>query len=133
VKQLFEHNAAEIRRLHQAVNDTFKGRSDSKYAMEAWQRACAEFSARYDQLAFPGGLGSAFERLAACDPPTAETAVLFLELHPYFHRSQYIATKLVQFLKKLELRSDLQERFDAITTATRERRLRRREEPGGKS
>lgn len=53
---------------------------------------------------------------------TAETAILFLELHPYFFRSQYIATSLTRLLKKVQLGSDLRERFDIVLLATRERK-----------
>jgi alpha-mannosidase len=54
-----------------------------------------------------------------------QKAIQFLELHPYFFRSQYISTQLVRLLKKLKLPAELQSRFDAILAATRERRARR--------
>jgi hypothetical protein len=124
VKQTIEHNAAEIRRLHQAIHDTWRRRSESAEAWTVWERACAEMHARYDALAFPGGLSAAFERLAAGDPLTAETAIIFVELRPYFFRSQYHATKLIKLLKRLHLRPDLQQRFDAVLTVRREYKRR---------
>lgn len=97
VKKTIEHNAAEIRRLKQAIDDAFLHRSESSQAFGVWKRACATFHAHYDALAFPGGLSSALERLAAGDALTAETAIIYLEVHPYFFRSQYNATRLVAF------------------------------------
>ena len=125
MKQTIEHNAATLRRLHQAVHDTHKHRSESPEARRAWERACAEFHARYDTLAFPGGISSAMERLAAGDMSTAETAIIYLEVHPYFFRSQYHGTTFTRRLKKLQLRADLQQRFDAVLAAACERKLRR--------
>lgn len=122
VKHTIQHNAERIRELHAQIHSTFKHRSDSSEAMAAWNQACAVFHSRYDALAFPGGLSAAFERLAAGDMATAETAIAYLEIHPYFFRSQYNATKFTRALKKLKLRSDLQRRFDAVVAATQKRR-----------
>jgi hypothetical protein len=125
VKQTIEHNAAILRRLRQAIHDTVKHRSESPQGFAAWERTCAEFHARYDELAFPGGICAAMERLAVGDMLTAETAIIYLEVHPYFFRSQYHATTFIRRLKKLQLRADLQQRFDAVLAAARERKLRR--------
>ena len=125
MKQIITHNAAEIRRLHQAIHDTWSHQSESRQAHDAWNEACAAFHARYDALAFPGGLSSALERLVSGDPLTAETAILFLELRPYFFRSQYIATKLTRRLKKLQLSSPLRQRFDVVLAAARQHKRRK--------
>lgn len=122
MKHTIQHNAERIRQLHTQIHGTFKHRSESPEALAAWKQACAAFHSRYDALAFPGGLSAAFERLAAGDMATAETAIAYLEIHPYFFRSQYNATKFTRALKKLKLRSDLQRRFDAILGATQKRR-----------
>ena len=114
-------------RLKQAVDDMFLHRAESKQALEAWQQACAVFHARYDGLAFPGGLSSGLERLAAGDLLTAETARVYLELHPYFFRSPYNATMLMRRLKKLVLPAHLQQRFDAAREAARARQRRQTE------
>jgi hypothetical protein len=123
MKGAWEYNAAVISSLHKAIHATFKRRSESDQAWEEWQRATAEFHARYDELAFPGGLTLAFECLAAADMTTAETAIIFLELHPRFFRSQYNATAFTRLLRKIALRPDLQKRFDAVMAAERERKL----------
>ncbi len=124
LKMLFERNAAEIGRLRQAGKDAFRARSERPQGQEVWNQAAKGLHEQYGELAFPGGLGRAYELLAEGDPQTAETAIVFLEVHPYFHGSQYIATKLMQKLKKLRLCTDMQERFDAVRAATRERRRR---------
>jgi hypothetical protein len=42
-------------------------------------------------------------KLAENDPNTIETALCFLEVHPYFFHSQYIGTKLKRILKRAPL------------------------------
>lgn len=125
MKGAIEYGVVEIRRLHQAVRDTVAHRTENQEAFEAWRAACAELHARYDALAFPGGLAHAFERLAAGDPTTAETAVTFVEMRPYFFRSQYHATKMIRLLKRLRLRGDLQSRLDAVLARRHAYRLQR--------
>lgn len=125
MRHAIEHGAAELRRLKGAIDDAFARRTEDQEAFESWRAACAEFHARYDALAFPGGLARAFERLTAGDPVAAETAITFVELRPYFFRSQYHATKLIRLLKRLRLRADLQSRLDAALAKRREYRLRR--------
>jgi hypothetical protein len=63
-------------------------------------------------------LSTTLEHLANGDMVTAETAIAYLELHAHFFSSQYNATFFMRRLKKLELRADLQERFDAIMAAS---------------
>lgn len=124
-KLIMEENSATLRGLDEAIKAAFSHRLESPEPRQAWERACAEFHARHDDLAFPGGISSAIERIAAGDMSTVETAIICLELHPYFFRSQYHATTFTRLLKKLQLSADLQQRFDAFLAAARERRLRR--------
>lgn len=125
MRHTIEHNAAELRRLKQAIDDAFAHRTESQEAFEAWREACAVFHARYDALAFPGGLAVALRQLAAGDATTAETALVFAELRPRFFRAQYHATKLIKLLKRVPLRADLRQRLDALLAARQEYRLRR--------
>ena len=129
MKQTIDHNAAELRRLKQAIDDTVAHRSEGRQAFDAWREACAVFHARYDALAFPGGLAAAFVRLAAGDLTTADTAISFVELRPRFFRAQYHATRFIKLLKRISLRADLQRRFDATLAARREYKLRRNAAP----
>jgi hypothetical protein len=124
VKQTILHNAEMVRRLHRAIHEAFAHRTDSQEACERWRRACEEFREQYDGLAFPGGLRAALERLAEGDMLTAETAICYLEVHPYFFRSQYNATVLTRRVKKLDLRDDLRERLERVLAAARERKRR---------
>jgi hypothetical protein len=127
VKQTILHNAEKVRRLHGAIHETFAHRTENQEAYDKWKRACEEFHQHYDEFAFPGGLSVALDRLAAGEMTTAETAICYLEVHPYFFRSQYNATTFMRRLKKLKLREDLQERFDCVRLAARERKLQRRQ------
>ncbi|BCT92467.1 hypothetical protein LYSHEL_14910 [Lysobacter helvus] len=77
-KALIEANAQEIVRLNARIKDTFAHRGESAEQESAWRSACADFHARYDALAFPGGLDGAFDRLLAGDPDTMEATVCFL-------------------------------------------------------
>ena len=122
VKDTIARNAKKIRELHRQIHSTFEPRSESPDALTEWKQACATFHASYDALAFPGGLSAALERLAAGDMATAEAAIAYLEIHPYFFRSQYNATKFMRALKKLQLPRRLQHRFDGVRAAAQNRR-----------
>ena len=124
MEQLLQTNAKLIEELHARIRATFRERSKGSVQYQAWQAACAELHRRYDGLAFPGGLAQALQKLRAGDMLTAEIAICFLEIHPYFFRSQYIATKLVRLLKKTRLPSHLQPRFDIVWAAARNRKRR---------
>ena len=125
IKKAIEQNAETLRRLNKAIGDAFRHRRESPEAWAAWQAACDQFHARYDELEFPGGGTAAEERLAAGDMLTAQTAIIYLEIHPYVFRSQYLATRLIRRLKKLQLRPELQKRFETILAAAKERKLRK--------
>jgi hypothetical protein len=119
--RLIQHNAAEVRRLHAEVHATWAHRAESAAAREVWQQAAAEFHRRYDALAFPGGLSAGLESLSAGEPAAIEAALSFLEVRPYFFRSQYIATKLRRLLKHLELSNASAERLQHILSSARQR------------
>jgi hypothetical protein len=63
LKQKILENAAEIARLHKRIHETFAVRLKSPDKRRDWEQACAEFHARYNGLAFPGGYGGALERI----------------------------------------------------------------------
>jgi DNA repair exonuclease SbcCD ATPase subunit len=91
-------NAEEISRLHSRIKETLRRRAQSDSARQQWKEACAEFHARYDLLAFPGGLNEEtfFDQLGKSDPVITEWALCFLELRPYFFRSGYVWQKLLR-------------------------------------
>lgn len=110
-------NAARLRQLHEAIHETFQRRAEGPEATAAWKQAAEEFHRRYDELAFPGGLEAGLLRIKAGDLQAIETAILYLELRPFYFRAQYNRNKFTRLLKRQNLPSRLQERFDA----TRER------------
>ncbi|MBI3880095.1 MAG: hypothetical protein HY301_08515 [Verrucomicrobia bacterium] len=87
---VIQRNTAEIKRLHERIKETKKNSSESSQAVELWKVACAEFHKRYDELAFPGGLKLGLENIHACDAEAIEAGLAFLEVRPYFFRSQYL-------------------------------------------
>jgi hypothetical protein len=101
LRKLIEENAAELRRLHGRIHETFAQRGKSDTARRAWSDACAEFHARYNVLAFPGAaFDDALPRLLAGERNTMEAALVFLELRPYFFRSGYMHKKLLRYAKR---------------------------------
>lgn len=96
-------NSEEIRKLHRRIHETFRDRDKSREQYELWERACEEFHARYDVLAFPGGYSTAAERMAQADAEAIESALCFVELRPYFFRSGYMFKTLLRKLKRASL------------------------------
>lgn len=107
-------NGDEIARLHARIHETFLSRGKSAQKREEWQRACAAFHARYDELAFPGGYTGALERIAAGDLETMEAAICFLELRPYFFRSGYMFDAILRKAKRAPLSVEQHARLDLV-------------------
>ena len=112
-------NAAELRRLHARVHETFARRDESQQCRHIWETACKEFNNRYDMLAFPGGYwldgsDSALARIAGGDPQTIEAALCFVEVRPYFFRSGYMFTALLRKLKRAALSPRQTERLQHV-------------------
>jgi hypothetical protein len=112
---ILKRNAVELRRLHQRVVEAYASRNGSPNGQAAREATLAEFKMRYDELAFPGGLRRELNLLKKGDLLAATQAIIFLENHPYFFRSQYIGTSLCRALSKImaQLPGDLQGRFSA--------------------
>lgn len=132
-KAQIRRNADEIARLHARIHATVRERGHSEAKHQQWQRACEEFQARYDQLAFPGGLDGVFERLAAGDPETMEAAICFVELRPYFFRSGYLFEKLLRKARHAPLSKAQAARLQTVRTARAAWRAARQDTPGGES
>jgi len=114
LKRLIVANAAEIVRLHARVHETERHRSDGTRARAEWTAACAEFHARYNDLAFPGGYHGASARIVAGDPTSVEAAICFLELRPYFFRSGYMYKELLRKIKRAPLSLEQEQRFQVV-------------------
>jgi len=104
---IFEHNAAELVKLHDKVHETWRHRGESPQRKASWQEAARRFHAAYDELAFPGGLTRHFELLKADDPTAIEMSVRFLEANPWYFGSGYHKATFLEYLRKHPLTDDL--------------------------
>jgi len=108
-------NAKEINRLKARVDESVKHRGQNEEKRKEWKQACSEFHARYDALAFPGGLAGAYERILSGDAEAMEAAICFLECRPYFFRSGYMFKDILKKSRKAPLRKAQRVRLDLIT------------------
>jgi hypothetical protein len=106
-------NASQICKLHARIQDTLRSRGTAKGRL-SWEKACADFNAKYDALAFPGGYKAGLQRIRDNDPEALETALLFLEKSPYFFRSGFIRSKLLTLLGQATLTPAQQRRLQAV-------------------
>jgi hypothetical protein len=102
----FEANAAELEKLRERVDETFRRRGTGPEHVAAWEEAARAFHAAYDRLAFPGGLGREFELLKVGDVTAIEMAIQFLEANPWCFRSGYIKADILKMLRKHALSDD---------------------------
>lgn len=112
-QSIIESNAATLRKLYEAIHETFTRRSEGPEAYAAWERACREFHTRWDELAFPGGLDSGLRKIVAGDLQAIETAIRYLELRPFYFRAQYTRSVFTRLIKRQTLPERLQQRFDS--------------------
>lgn len=125
LKESILRNAAEIVRLNSRIHETLPYRSKSSDEREAWEKACAEFHTRYDELAFPGGYTGALERILAGDSETIEAALCFLECRPYFFRSGYMFKDILKKCKRAPLSEAQATRLNLILNRVEEWRQRK--------
>src|ERR1700754_354759 len=90
-------NSARLRKLNERIEVTARSRSRSPAEREEWERACAEFHSRFDELFFPGG-SAVYEQVRHRDPEAVEAAVRFLEADPRHFRSGYAKEHLWRVL-----------------------------------
>jgi hypothetical protein len=131
MQSLIESNASTLRGLYEAVNVTFRQRSQEPDARAAWEKAAREFQGRWDELAFPGGLRSGLKRIEAGDTKAIETAILYLEIRPFYFRAQYTRDIFTRLIKRQALPVRLQQRFDATRERLRAWRKARSTKSGG--
>lgn len=121
---VIQANAKRVTELHDRIHETFKLRDTSPEARAEWSRACDEFHSQYDALAFPGGYETGLQKIQAGDSRAIEDALAFVELRPYFFRSQYIRTKLTRLLKHAQLTARQAERFQRALEADKKKKMR---------
>jgi len=109
--ELILSNAAEIERLQCRVHESVKHRDEGEAKRLEWEEACAEFHARYDALAFPGGFSGAYERIATGDSDTIDTALTFLEVRPCFFRSGYMWKDILRKCKRAPMSAEQSKRL----------------------
>jgi len=102
----FKANAAELEKLREKVDETFRERSKSPEHTAAWQEAARAFHTAYDKLAFPGGLNREFELLRVGDVTAIEMAIRLLEANPWYFRSGYHKADILKMLRKHPLSDD---------------------------
>ncbi len=73
-------------------------------------------------LAFPGGYEEGLQKIQAGDSNAIENALAFLEVKPYFFRSQYIRTKLIRLLKHAALSGQQEERLKKVLESESQRK-----------
>lgn len=114
IRNLIQKNAIEILRLHKAVKDSATARTEGSKERARWEQACAEFHARYQILAFPGGYLGALDRISTGDPHAMEAAVCFLEVRPYFFSSGYLFTRILKRCNRAPLTEEQAARVRAV-------------------
>jgi hypothetical protein len=116
LKQSIREGAAEIVRLHSRIHETLADRKKRPEKQREWEKACAEFHARYDKLAFPGGYSGALQRISSGDPEAVEAGVCFLECRPYFFRSGYMLKDILKRCRRAQLSYEQAARLEVIET-----------------
>lgn len=110
-------NAEKINQLKSRIDETFKYRDQNEHKKKEWQKACEDFHTQYDELAFPGGLDGAYERIVEGDSKAMEAAICFLECRPYFFRSGYMFKDLLRKVKRAPLGVDQTARLHNVIEA----------------
>lgn len=72
--------------------------------------------------AYPPGFWDAYLQVKAKDPAGLEHAVRFLEADPWFHRSGYIKSALLRYLRRIVLPDAYRERLQQVILAVVRRR-----------
>ena len=106
-----------INHLHSRIHETYKSRDKNEHKFREWQAACEEFHSCFNDLAFPGGLEGAFNRILEGDPITIEAALCFIEVRPYFFRSGYLYKDLLRKLAKASLKDSETARYKIVKEA----------------
>ena len=114
IKELIHRGEAELVELHKRIHTTLARRNKSAADRNKWKQACAEFHARYNLLAFPGGYAGALDRIKSGDPATMEAAICFLECRPYFFRSGYMFKDILRRCRHAPLSKDQSARLERV-------------------
>jgi hypothetical protein len=116
-------DSVELDRLNQAIRDTYARRGLSRHEHEEWSKACAKFHAEYANLSYPGG-DERLEAFLRGDAAEIETAILFLDVDPYFFRSGYLKQIIWDRLKGFELSTSQRTQLELVAIAYLQKRIR---------
>lgn len=114
MRNIFETDAAELERLREKIYEAARQRNESPEKRAELEESTRAMFARYDQLAFPGGLNRQFELLRTGDAEAIEMAVRYLEADPWYFRSGYYKAEMLQLLKKYPLSDNLCSRLRSL-------------------
>jgi len=124
-KVRIEQNTKTINELHQRIHETVKNRDKGSKERKQWKAACREFHESYSELAFPGGVETARDRIRKGDTEAIDYAIDFLVLRPYFFRSGYMYRDFMRILRNCPLSDVQKERYEEIHSRYRAYRRRR--------
>ena len=99
LRQQVQSNAAKIVELRRRVLETCIFRDDGAEQKAEWKQASSEFHEHYYDLAFPGGVFGARDRMRAGDEHAIEYAIAFLEVRPFFFRFGYMYQEYMRVLR----------------------------------
>jgi hypothetical protein len=94
--------ANEVERLRCAIQSTFAVRHKGRAEHEAWHRACTEFHS-FEHDLFNLWDPAVLLEIRQASGVWRNTALLFLEVDPWFFRSGYLKEKLCHVLKQASL------------------------------
>ena len=109
-----QSNGSKITQLRLRILETCAFRDEGPREMAEWRQACSEFHEHYQELAFPGGVFDARDRMRAGDEQSIEYAIAFLEVRPYFFRSGYMYQEYMRVLRNCPLSDSQRRRYDEI-------------------
>ena len=120
-----KNSEIEIRKLHNAIHDSFKRKDRSDYERNIWKDACVQFHSKYSALCFLNGFANIKDRLMSGIHDDMEYAVDFVEIRPYFFRSGYMYQYLLRHLKNAPLPESLKIRYERVLAEYKAYRLNR--------
>ena len=95
------------------------------HSEEPGSKFLAEYQKLVDRM-FPGGYAKTFEKIQAGDGSAVEFGLVFVEVQPYFFRSQYIRTQLIRMLKHAQLSSLQTERLKRVLELDHDKKMKRK-------
>ncbi len=121
---LVRENATKLKALYDRIDETLPFRSSSKEGRTAWEDACEEFHAKFDDLFFPGGL-EGWQDFLSKKNEGVDAAILFLEVDSVVFRSGYIKQIIWKKVKQIQLTGIQKYRLESVARAYLKKPLRR--------